>query len=165
MNKLNLSSKIELDGVASLEIVKEFIKQIDPKLNTLFNKLLREGIFNFVDEKDDNIYDEKSSYSGFNIINVGLEHNYEDPSTIIHEFFHQINYPPDKYPKEARYMLGEMISIYFEDKILDYMEKCGYDKEELSKIKTYRMHDTYSVAKKLTKYLPMVTYQKLLTTS
>lgn len=49
-----------------------------------------------------------------------------------------------------------MISIYFEDKCLDYMLMIGYDEKEIAKAHIIRNIDTYHCAKDLKELLPII---------
>lgn len=149
--KTNISFKCNtfLDGFTSIEIVRNYLKTLDNNYVILFDTYLKNGTINFTDLDDNNLYDDKNSYtgkikeSGQNTINIALEHTYVDPKTIIHEFFHILNLK-DNYKGDSRSTLTELISIYFENECLDYMERLGYDSKEITKVRIGRMYDTYN---------------------
>ncbi len=137
---------IYLDGVESLYIVRRFIKEKCPMYLDKLDTFIKNGTFDFTDSHE-HLNMSTSSYSYTNKhreISINLHHNYHDPWTIIHEFIHQMNLTPEGY-SDSRIVLTEGISIYFETLLFKYMEKLGYDKVEINRIRRYRTVDCFYV--------------------
>ena len=149
-------NKIFLSGIDSVEIVKNYLKEKMPQYLKEFNDCLSNGTFRFVDKKE---APEERSYADLNddnhpVINVALNHDYSDPSTIIHEFFHHLNRGVENEIIISRNLLTEGVSIFFETDLYNYMIKSGYDEEEIYKIRRFRINDCYEAGRLL---LPEIT--------
>lgn len=154
INFNNNKNTIDLSGLESIELTRNFIKEKCPIYLEKFETFLNNGCFDFVDIEDESVCDKKS-VSGFlkeghhREIKVVLEHNFRDPSTIIHEFFHQMNLDLSKGYRETRMLLTEGISIYFETLLFNFMEEKGYDVQEINRLRTFRIKDCYAICNDL----------------
>lgn len=168
-NEPSYSKKASLSGLESVELVRDFIKEESPAYLEKFDIFLQNGTINLQDKEDDwpfsppsgdyirTIDSEKDKIW---LMNTALEHNYQDPIKIIHEFFHLQNCTGEDWINIR--LFTEAISIYYETRLCRYMEKRNYEIEEIMKVQRFRIKDvmdTYRIA--IMEALFLESYQKL----
>lgn len=166
INNVDLSDGEELNIYLSLtdtlEIVSSYINEKMPQYSKQFETFMQNGVFDIKSYEGKNYYNAENDagrYKNHNYINISLMHNYHDPETIIHEFFHALS--EQETMSYAREYLTEGISIFFENSILDYMLEKGYNQDEITKVKLDRIKGTYTSCLSLrSKIIFMDTYMK-----
>ena len=155
---IDLKDEKQKDDLTFFEVynkAKEIIKDINPKYLEDYDKIIDDGTINVDYEILDIPYlERKLGNSIFNPITNSIEincsFNYDMIPTLIHEYFHKINFSNNK----ARYLLTEFISIYFELYSYEYLKKQGIDSnkfesyerlKELQKNANFLSEHTYFV--------------------
>lgn len=132
----------------SIDLCDEFIKaNLDDYYNQ-WKEWLVNGVISFSDQQQ-NIIDYGKIQGGwsetfkeenqvFRSIEVELEHNYADPSIIVHEFLHQLNIEVLQDEGKvletiSRPLFTEGVSIYFETLMYRFMEDKGFSKKEIAR--------------------------------
>ena len=134
----------------TLELVREFLENIDKNYLDIFNKALYDGSFDLFLPEDDLI--ERPNY-GITFskpkanINVPIYNTVKDGAVIVHEFFHFLN--DDGHYNVVTELFTEMISIYFELRYVMFLIDKGYADVNLSKILYDRIDDSYGAANSL----------------
>lgn len=148
VDNIDLSKSEEFDIYLSLtdslEIVSSYIDEKMPQYREQFETFMQNGVFDIKSYEGKNCYNAENDAGRCNnhdYINISLTHNYHDPGTIIHEFFHALS--RQETMSYAREYLTEGISIFFENSILDYMLDKGYDSDEIAKVKLDRIKSSY----------------------
>ena len=148
INNVDLNNGEELNIYLSLtdtlEIVSSYIEEKMPQYRNQFEIFMQNGVFDIKSYEGKNCYKAKNDAgrcNNHNYINISLMHNYHDPETIIHEFFHVLS--EQETMSYAREYLTEGISIFFENSILDYMLEKGYNQDEITKAKLDRIKSSY----------------------
>lgn len=144
----------------SLDLCNEFIQTYLEPYYDQWKEFLHNGVVDFTDLQQMAIDGEprkgseakvfRKKNQAFREINVELEHNYIDPSIIIHEFVHQLNVnipenlgENDGFITFSRVLFTESVSIYFETLLFRFMEEKGFDKEEIAKAQVARIYDLF----------------------
>lgn len=178
--KLGLEEPVSTEEVEKFELMKHtmlFLKQIDPTGNVLaeFKKLYDSGriiIWNLSEEErvkeeykeffDENNPLKKTGYysptKGF--INLPLTNLINGVITLVHEFFHYYSYRTlDKVRISS---LDEIISIYYETRVCDYLVDAGFNEEEVRKLSTQRksLNALNDTANGLSRYLYLMDIKK-----
>lgn len=126
----------------SITLVKEFLIEIDPSLNWLekFCEALKNNVFldtieewECIEGPDNNWY-----------IATPWQETLEDAIDMVHEIIHYFSCIGSANHKNSRYTLSELPSLFFEDRMCEFLIKKGYPKEEVEK---YRWNRTVRVAK------------------
>lgn len=130
-NKISYMSLSEI-----LNIVKDFLMNINPEYPILLEKLMNNGVINLYDiddEKKLKEYGDEAYYArhdGKHTINIPLYHDINDAFTIVHEFMHYIvclnGVSVDGF------LLTEAISISHEMLFYDYLKQNKLYEEYLS---------------------------------
>lgn len=96
----------------SLELVREFLTFVNPEYLQIFEKDLESGLIEFYSKSENkgNHFFADLETGEVKVI-VTLNENVKDGESIIHEFFHKLNYIGTN---ETRHVFTEAISIYFE---------------------------------------------------
>lgn len=117
-----------MDIKESINLVREFLGSIDQKYLVIFNKSLNDGTFELFLPEDDLV--ERPEYpvtfpKPDVSINIPVQYNYDDGVSLVHEFFHFINDTEDLIG--VRDIFTEMISIYYEIRYCQFLNKKGYN--------------------------------------
>ena len=113
-------------------LARKIIKQINPKYLNEFDELIKTGKLDF--SYNSKYYDSEFIYypnSKTKIININREFNYHDVITLIHEFFHYINFNTE-LKNDNLYLLTEFISIYFENYAVNYLINKNIDYNQIN---------------------------------
>lgn len=135
-NKLCLECNQFVDGMETLDLVSEFLNSIDKRYTYYFERSLNDGSFGFCDSINDTKDFSNNAYisNNRNLYNVAFNGNIADGKTLIHEFFHYLNL--DSYL--ASPVFSELISIYMENKYLDFIYEKGYSKNDIAVSRLFR---------------------------
>lgn len=143
----------------SMVLCDEFIKTNLDEYYDKWKEWLVNGVVSFTDKQQTIIDYEKARGSwartfkednqDFRSIEVELEHDYADPSIIIHEFLHQLNIGVLEEEGKvletiSRSLFTEGVSIYFETLMYRFMEDKGFSKEEIAKSQYERIKNLES---------------------
>lgn len=135
----------KIDGLTSFELVREYLYLLNPKYQDIFTKCLNNGTFGFADTINDEVDYLTTNCSGRKdkhlFFNVGFEGNILDGKILVHEFFHYLN--TANYA--SRELFTEFISIYNENKFLDYLKTKGYSDGDITKAKLERYLGFYRI--------------------
>ena len=113
-------------------LAREIIKNIDKNYLDSYDKLIPSGELDFSYNND--YIDSSCTVCLQNdevigkYININRNFNYEDVTTLVHEFIHYTNFKSINYNREA---LTEFLSIYFEMYGYDYLLDNGINSEYL----------------------------------
>ncbi len=133
----------KIDGLTSLELVREYLYLLNPKYQEIFTKCLNNGTFGFADITNDDANYLAINCSGRKdkhlFFNVGFEGNILDSKILFHEFLHYLN----NADYASRELFTEFISIYSENKFLDYLKTKGYSDSDITKAKLERYLSFY----------------------
>lgn len=126
----------------TISLVKEFLIETDPSLTWLekFCEALKNNVFldtieewECIEGPDNNWY-----------IATPWQETLEDAIDMVHEIIHYFSCIGSANHKNSRYTLSELPSLFFEDRMCEFLIKKGYPKEEIEK---YRWNRTIRVAK------------------
>ncbi len=122
----------------SLEIVREFLTFVNPEYLQIFEKDLKSGLIEFYSKSENkgNHFFADLETGKVKVI-VTLEENVQDGETIIHEFFHKLNFIGIN---ETRHVFTEAISIYFEFLYHNFLYAKGVPISEVQLCQKWR-HD------------------------
>ena len=114
-------------------LVKSFLIKIDKEKNLLnkYNYLKNNNKIIFNGNKNNNI--NSNSYVENKTIYITLNETTYDFPVLIHEFFHIIN---NKSTNST--LLNELLSIYYEEEAINYLEEIGYSKKECNELRRIR---------------------------
>lgn len=136
-------------------LVREFLIEIDPTLEwlSIYNDMLESNSLKILN--DDYalislIGSENSCFhhQGKPVIAVYLKNNIEDFIAMVHEFAHYINFYNHPDAKISRTLL-ESSSIFYEYYGLLFLERKGYSKEIIEKMRKDRIANTYSLSQRI----------------
>ena len=135
-NAENQCFEEKVSGVETLDLVTSFLAELDGDYLQCFTKSFNEGRFDFYNDLENN--DKKirgiCSYEGYT---VNFNGTISDSRTIIHEFFHSLNIKNYKLAP----IFSEMISIFMENKFLDFLNTKGYSRNDIAKSRLARYND------------------------
>ena len=118
----------EIDIKETINLVREFLGGIDQEYLNKFNKYLSDGTFDLFLPEDD-LYKRSKCPVTFpkydKNINIPVRYNYDDGGALIHEFFHYLNDTDELVG--VRDIFTEMISIYYEIRFYQFLNKKGYN--------------------------------------
>lgn len=140
----------KMDIEITLNLVKEFLENIDKNYLDMFNKCISDGTFDLFLPEDDLIERPDSPMTFLkpnSNINVPIKNNVRDGSIIVHEFFHFLN--DNGHITVVKELFDEMISIYFELRFGMFLIEKGYDDVNFSKMIYERLDDSYGAANAL----------------
>ena len=142
MDHVRLSFHDKIDGLTSVSLVREYLGSLNEEYVKIFDECFRNGTFGFGDVyNDENLKD--LDFAGINkdhpFFNVAFAGNIEDGEKIVHEFFHYLNLSDFV----SREFFTEFISIYMENKYLDFLEIKGYSKNDIAKARLDRYLNFY----------------------
>lgn len=136
----------KVDGITIISLVREFLSTIDDEYVRKFDESIKNGAFGFCDIKNE-IPEIKIDLSGkedgFYYYNVGFEGNLYAGKLMVHEFFHYLSLSPVSNYSITRDFLTEMVSIYMENKFLDFMSTKDFNRNDINNIKLERYIMTY----------------------
>ena len=121
----------------TISLVKEFLIETDPSLTWLEkfceaeqNKKILDGMgkWQCMKESDNNWY-----------IATAWQENLEDAIYLLHEVVHYFSCIGSTNDKNIRYTLSEFPSLFFEDRMCEFLIKKGYPKEEIEKFRWNRL--------------------------
>ena len=146
--QIRLSFHDKIDGLTSVSLAREYLGFLNEEYVKIFDECFRNGIFGFGDVyNDENLKD--LNLAGINkdhpFFNVAFAGNIEDSKSIIHEFFHYLNLSNFV----SRDFFTEFISIYMENKYLDFLETKGYSKNDVAQARLDRYLDFYHLRNSL----------------
>ena len=138
----------------SIALCQEFLQRIDPSLNLLqdFFQLQKENriISNkkiVENNKDENIPQTITANDGSKYIYMLWTNTISDAVALIHEFFHYIEQEEKCiYDNEKGNILTEIVPIFFETLMCDFLISKNYPKEEVDKIKRNRLNSSSALA-------------------
>lgn len=147
----------------SLDLCDEFVRTYLDSYYNQWKEYLSNGVIDFMDAEHIEFDDDrkKGSWSSFKrknnqvfrLVDVDLNHDYEDPSIIIHEFLHQLNVNiPDDLANNSgfltysRYIFTEAVSIYFETLMFRFMEEKGFSIKEVANAQMFRINDLLRIS-------------------
>lgn len=135
-NRICLECNQFVDGIETLNLVTEFLNNIDDRYAYYFEKSLSDGNFAFCDSINDDGDFSNTAYisKNKNLYNVSFNGTITDGKTLIHEFFHYLNL--DAYLVSP--VFSELISIYMENKYLDFIYEKGYSKNDIAINRLFR---------------------------
>ncbi len=126
-----------------LMITSRYLKQIDPTMQ-LFNEfinLLQDGRIQFETDDRKSYYDNRND-----IIHYNFDGTIETANTLIHEFIHRVHFKhgmPNNDRSEYS-MFQEYPSIYYENGIVDFMNKIGFiNEDEAESLKCSRFRNQH----------------------
>lgn len=133
----------------SIEIIRDFYNEINPKLNInqILDNILRDGTLNiFYEDEIEEYYDELQFNSfpycgkvgGRISINLPLNGKTRDILLISHELRHYLNEPENIDRTHFNNILTESLSITDEFLLFDYLKKIDFDESEINKLKKER---------------------------
>ncbi len=129
-----------ISGMKTIDLVTSFLDSLGGEYCSYFDKSFRNGTFGFCNssEQANQKWGNYSYINGDNkLYDVLLNNNIADGKNIIHEFFHYLNL--DAYRSSA--VFSELISIYMENKYLDFLSQNGYSKKDIATSKLFRYLD------------------------
>lgn len=121
----------------TISLVKEFLIETDPSLTWLEkfceaeqNKKILDGMgkWQCIKKSDNNWY-----------IATAWQENLEDAIYLLHEVVHYFSCIGSTNDKNIRYTLSEFPSLFFEDRMCEFLIKKGYPKEEIEKFRWNRL--------------------------
>lgn len=114
-------------------IFEEFLKDFDPTLEwmMIWENLKKKGKVHYIQARREK---ENKSYAKEDEICISQRGNLEDVKSLAHEFAHYIAL--QKGP--AKIAVEETPSIALENAAITYLEKIGYDKEEIKSLRLLR---------------------------
>lgn len=121
----------------TISLVKEFLIETDPSLTWLEkfceteqNKKILDGMgkWQCIKKSDNNWY-----------IETAWQENLEDAIYLLHEVVHYFSCIGSTNDKNIRYTLSEFPSLFFEDRMCEFLIKKGYPKEEIEKFRWNRL--------------------------
>lgn len=163
--KTPYSLEIELDLFSSIKIARDYLETLNCGYEETLDQYLMDGTISLRDIAEDEMEGTKNSrvyyYKTekekiFTDADLYYSSNYSDPGLIVHEFFHTQNFNFNGKIRNSRTELTEMISIYFENEVLDYMEEQGYNQQEIAKVRVQRTMSTTNSAQRILKFLPWI---------
>ena len=125
------------------ELTKEIIKEIEPQYLEKFKSLIQNGTLDFnydyANPEESHLCKHESSNFIYNpkddskTLNILRNFNYDDVTTLVHEFMHYANFEPIQ--SERRELFTEYFSIYFELYATKYLlEEKKIPKDEIDLI-------------------------------
>lgn len=134
----------------TLELVLEFLNSLDSNYVSYFEQSFNNGAFGFCDLQEER--DIKLSNSTYieketKLYDVGFMGNIADGKNLVHEFFHYLNF--DAYL--AAPVVSELISIYIENKYLDFLLAKEHSGKDIATSRLFRYLDYDSICDKLYK--------------
>lgn len=126
----------KISGVETLDLVTSFLAELDGDYLQCFTKSFNEGRFDFYNdlENNDKKIKDMCNYEGYT---VNFNGTVCDSYAIIHEFFHSLNIRNYKLVP----IFSEMISIFMENKFLDFLNTKGYSRNDIAKLRLARYND------------------------
>lgn len=121
----------------TISLVKEFLIETDPSLTWLEkfceteqNKKILDGMgkWQCIKKSDNNWY-----------IETAWQETLEDAIYLLHEVVHYFSCIGSTNDKNIRYTLSEFPSLFFEDRMCEFLIKKGYPKEEIEKFRWNRL--------------------------
>ncbi len=141
----------KMDIKDSINLVRDFLRNIDEKYVNIFDRSLNDGVFelfliedDLVERPTEPVIYPKPEAS----IYIPVQNNIKDGSIIIHEFFHYLN--DNGNIGLNRYIFTEMISIYFEFRYCQYLVTKGISRNAFNQEVCERLDDTLIASDKLT---------------
>lgn len=141
-NIIKLTYDEKVDGLTSISLVREFLNTLGRNYKDLFDESFRNGSFGYEDvinDKSDMPLYQAGFIKNNKYYNVGFEGNILDGKCIVHEFFHYLNISNSNLSD----LFSEFISIYMENKYLDFLETKGYSKTDILKAELKRYLDFF----------------------
>lgn len=141
-NIIRLTYDEKVDGLTSISLVREFFNNLGNNYTDLFDESFRNGSFGYEDvinDKSDMSLYQAGSLKNNKYYNVGFEGNILDGHSLVHEFFHYLNTSSSNLSD----LFSEFISIYMENKYLDFLGTKGYSKTDILKVKLERYLDFF----------------------
>lgn len=159
-------SENNLSSMEVLSIVEEYFGERAPKYKSLFLKAIQDGTINLnIDRGLDNGFtlldSELENVAGLDLenhlhANCVFNHDYGDPSLLIHEFFHTLNLDKKGNISLNRSYFTEAISIYFEMDIFNFMLEKGYDSRDIFHYRLERLIDLYHCCSSMINIFPVL---------
>ena len=140
----------EMDIKETLNLVREFLANVDKKYLEVFDRSLSDGTFDLFLPEDDLVErpnEPVTTPKPQANINVPITYTIEDGAIIIHEFFHFLNDTDDLVG--VREIFTEMISIYYEFRYYQFLLEKGYNSKIFYKEIYKRIDSTFCSAEKL----------------
>lgn len=134
---IHFQYKQYVSGVETLELVREFLDDLGDEYSSCFDESFAAGFFNFSDStepEDEKIRNLTYIENGYKFYNVTFGGNIVDGVRLIHEFFHYLNIGA----YQAAPVFSELISIYMENKYLDFILSKGYSKDDITNVRLFR---------------------------
>lgn len=143
-DEINLKPQEKISGLETLNLVTEFLSELGGNYLYYFTRTFNEGNFDFhnIDEVDSK---RVKNECGLFSYTVKFNGTIKDPSVIVHEFFHYLNI--DNYKLAP--IFSEFISIFMENKFLDFLDNKCYSREDIAKLRLHRYEDFSSCCNKL----------------
>ena len=135
-NVENQGLEEKVSGVETLDLVTSFLAELGGDYLQCFTMSFNEGRFDFYNDLGNNDKKIKDicSYEGYT---VNFNGTISDSCTTIHEFFHSLNINNYKLAQ----IFSEMISIFMENKFLDFLNTKGYSRTDIAKLRLVRYND------------------------
>ena len=147
-NRITFNYEQFVGGMETIDLVREFLGSLYSDYVYFFDNSFNNGSFGFCDsleENDLNLGNSTYIKEKNKLYNVTFSGNIVDGKNLVHEFFHYLNF--DSYP--ASFVVSELISIYIENKYLDFLMKKGYSKKDIATSRLLRYLDYDSSCNKL----------------
>lgn len=136
-NIIRLAYDEKVDGLTSISLVREFLNTLGSNYTDLFDESFRNGSFGYEDvinDKSDMPLYKAGLLKNNKYYNVGFKGNILDGYSLVHEFFHYLNISKSNFAD----LFSELISIYMENKYLDFLETKGHSKTDILKTRLQR---------------------------
>lgn len=136
-NIIRLAYDEKVDGLTSISLVREFLSTLGSNYTDLFDESFRNGSFGYEDvinDKSDMPLYKAGLLKNNKYYNVGFKGNILDGYSLVHEFFHYLNISKSNFAD----LFSELISIYMENKYLDFLETKGHSKTDILKTRLQR---------------------------
>lgn len=138
-NELDLNLEEKVSGIETLDLVTKFLAELGGNYLEYFKESFNNGYFDFYNSLDE---DEQNIKNQCNNKDYSVKFNgtINDASHVIHEFFHHLNSSNYKLAP----VFSEVISIYMENKILDFLIENGHSRTDVAKLRMLRYYDFWS---------------------
>ena len=138
-NVLNLKLKEKVSGIETLDLVTKFLSNLGEDYLEYFKESFNNGYFDFHNSFDEDEQNIKNQCNNKNY-SVKFTGTINDSTCVIHEFFHSLNSSNSKVAP----VFSEVISIYMENKFLDFLIENGYSRTDVAKSRILRYIDFWN---------------------
>lgn len=151
--RVNLNLDEKVSKTESLDLVIKFLSSLNDNYLENFKQAINNGGFIFENSSKVN-----GSYCEDGKCIIDLKGAIIDSTVILHEYFHLLNNENSKLAP----IFTEAVSIYMENKFLDFLIETGYSRLDVAKIRMIRYFNFYRTNDELSFKVPFLNLKKKL---